>query len=216
MSEKRQDFTSGLLLPAGQAIVTGALFALVVLAVYYLAQGVTGWRLFGGALAVGCFAAWVFVLRKMHPARVGEAVKVKPYQADMIRVELQTQPDPYKAVEWLDLPIEREAQIRACRELVRRNYETSNLGGRGKSLSRSQAEVFRDYLLGRGLAYWVNPGAHCRGWRVSAGGRAVIRRVANCRLTDTDTPTPPGLIPAPDLFYRDMQARTSTRERRWR
>lgn len=216
MSDKRQDITNGLLLPAGQAVLTGLLFAGVITAGWKVNQGITAWRLFFLALALGCFAAWLLIWGKWR-SWIDADHGIKPIEpeiiknAETVRVELQSQAAPYQAVEWLDIPIDWEQLAGVCHELRARNYETSNLGGAGKALTRAEAERLRDYLIGHDLAQWNRTDAHVAGWRLSGSGRALVRRICDIATTyqSGETHHPAGFLPMGANTHRH------TEEARW-
>lgn len=198
MSDKR-DLISGLLLPVGQAATSGILVALAVVSCWKLSQGVTAWRLFGSALSVGGFIAWLFILRRWSTWIDSDHGITPPAPVEIInpvetiRVTLESQAAPYLALEWLDIPLNYDQLTGVCLDLQARNYDTANLGGAGRALTRAEAERFRDYLISHGLAEWLRPDSHVVGWRLGGAGRALVRRVCEIANNNTYPPARPGL-----------------------
>lgn len=194
MSEKRQDLISGLILPMGQAILTGLLFALLAVSCWKLSRSVTGWTVFFTALSGAAFLAWLTIWRKWQSWGDSDhgLTPTQPeivYPTESIRVELHTGEPEYPSVEFLEVSLTREQIIKACKYLVKHDYQTSGLGGKSKPLSRSESDVLRDALIAREWAFWRNPGGHTRGWELAPAGRAVCRYIAGI---DSSPPPAPG------------------------
>lgn len=172
--------TAAILLPAGQAVVSAVAIGVTASSLAILAKAPDPWAIGGVAGGLGLGVSWLFGLSWWRE-RV-EGLKPEPaaiYPAETVRVEMHRNADsPWLWVDFLDLPIGRETMRAAAMDLVAKDFQTSNLGGRGKALTRSQAEALRDYLIARGLAYWIREDAHTAGWELGGAGRALVRRFA--------------------------------------
>lgn len=101
-----------------------------------------------------------------------------------------------------DLPNLPPERIRAAAKfLVDRNFETSNFGGAGKAITRSEGEAFRDWMIQYELAAWVNQNNHNSGWTVNGVGARICRKFAG-----VESPTPPTAPPtlSKDEGWRSM------------
>jgi hypothetical protein len=132
------------------------------------------------------------------------------YQAETVRVELSQ--DNGRWVDFVDWQGDRDILILAAAELRSRSYETSNLGGAGKTLSRSQAEAVRDWLISHDLAAWLRPEAHTAGWVILPGGRAVVRRLHHLGIASGVVDPPPAKRPVitETEIYARLQSHTDT------
>jgi hypothetical protein len=191
--------TAAILLPAGQAAVSAFAIGVTAGSVAILVRAENPWAIGGLAAGVGLGASWLLGLSWWR-ARV-EGLRPEPaaiYPSETVRVEMHRNADsPWLWVDFLDLPIGRETMQAAAIDLVAKDFQTSNLGGRGKALTRSQGEALRDYLIARGLAFWVRDDAHTAGWGLGGAGRALVRRFA---LLD-NPPTTHQAVDLPDGWH---------------
>lgn len=169
-------FTAGVLLPGAQAAVTGCAAGVVAGSVAYMAGGdpLTWGALVGGVVFCG---AWLGGLAWWRNA-ISPQPDLSPVAlpAETVRVELVTNDGHW--VDWLNLPLSLETVTEAARALLGNGYNTSNLGGAGRALTRAQSETLRDWLIKHELATWRRAGAHTAGWDLTPSGRALMRRLA--------------------------------------
>lgn len=188
-----------IVLPAGQAVVTGfAAFVTVSSVAWY--QKIDNPLAAGGVAAGVAFGlSWIAALfwwRSRVEAATNEPqpaiISPVTHPAETVRVELEKPNGAYTWIDYLDLPFDRDLVYRAAGELVKRDFETSNLGGAGKPITRSQAEAFRDWLISKDLAGWYRPDAHVKGWGIKPAGRAILRRLYQAGvMADVIDPLPP-------------------------
>jgi len=173
--------TAGLVIPGGQAAVTG-LSAGVVAGSLARLRGVPDPLTVG--VLVGAFvggAAWLHGVAWWRAAVAPQQqMPITPATYHQTtRVELvQNAGSPYLAVDWIELPVPQDAMIAASIELLTRGFVTSNLGGAKKALTRSEAEALRDFLIAHGLAAWKRSGSPTLGWDLNGAGRSLVRRFA--------------------------------------
>lgn len=186
--------TAAILLPAGQAAVSAFAIGVTSGSLAALFHAPDPWAIGGVAGGVGLGASWLVGLSWWRQ-RV-EGLKPAPaltYPEEVTRVELARNTDTaYLWVEFLDIPLGRETMQAAAVDILAKNYQTSNLGGRGKALTRSQAEALRDYLIYRKLGYWIRPGSPTVGWALNSAGEALIRQFANIPLPHQAAGLPDG------------------------
>lgn len=187
-----------IILPAGQAAVSAVAGFVVVSSVAWYYQRPNPLAVGAAAGGVVFGLAWALSLAWWR-SRIESTGGVTPqpitpvvYPAETIRVELEKPDQGQLWVDFLDIPFERELIFRAAAELYRRGYDTAGLGGSGKDLTRSEAESFRDWMLGADLAGWYREDHHTLGWFVSGVGRSVIRRLYHAGVTSgVVDPLPP-------------------------
>lgn len=180
MSEK-STIIGGLLLPAGQAIVSGILFAALAVSCWKVSQGVTAWRLFGAALAVGCFIAWLSALRKINAW--GDAdhgiVPLEPetvYPVDTVQLNIVWADGGAGEFTRLGVDLERFAKWCAGISQGRPLGENHWTGANGL-FSKGEYHVMRDELEVRGLIRMR--GRHSTGgYELTSKGRAVVCELA--------------------------------------
>lgn len=207
---------TAILLPAGQAAVSAIAGGVTVASVAWYIGADNPIAAGGVAAGVTFGLSWVIALAWWRdritqtggptPQPVTEVV----YPAESIRVELSQ--DNGRVVDFLDWQGDRDILILAAADLRTRHYETSNLGGAGKTLSRSQAESVRDFLISSGLAAWVRPEAHTAGWGILPEGRAVIRRLHHLGISSgiVDPPPPKAITITEAKILERMQTHTET------
>ena len=219
MSDNPRPFlnlTAGVAIPGAQALVTGALAGSLAgsLAILNHAPDPGGWALLGAAIIGG--AAWLHGVSWWRSAiKPGELQPAQAFPAESTRVELAKPDGAYLWVDLLDLPIGKDTMTAAAVDLAAKGYQTSNLGGRGKALTRSQAEALRDYMVCHGLASWVRPDAHTAGWELSGAGRSLVRKFAALALPEAPPiPHQAAKLGAGWQSLNGMQTHTNT-QRGW-
>lgn len=204
-------------IPAAQAAVSAVAAGITVGSIAWAMDASNPWA--AGGVAAGVFfgVSWLVALawwRERIDGQVSAAPPVRPdpvvYPAEVIRVELQA-PNPGGLwVDYLDLPFDRDLIIRAAAYLRERDYDTSNMGGAGKVLTRSQAEAIRDWMISNDLAAWVRPEAHTAGWGILPEGRAVIRRLHHLGIASGVVDPPPGrAAPSETEIYGWLRSHTN-------
>jgi hypothetical protein len=181
------DIKADLLVPLGQAVVTGALVGgLGIMAAVKVRPGIDAfavWVIVAGLVAT---AVWVYLLIESRRLlwtieRVtgrdidGDGEKGKP-ALPPIQVEVTS---GQKQV-YLELPGKPEALAALARGvLAGRPMAEDSWSGRAGPFSRSEFRQIRDTLIERGLATWRNPDAKAQGCELTAAGRAVFRRLVD-------------------------------------
>lgn len=210
---------TAIILPAGQSAVAAAAGGVTVGSIAWAAGA--GNPLAAGGAAAGVTFAIAYILSlawwraKIDRASIGDAKKIPPETppAEVVRVELhQPNSGNYRWVDFLDIPFDRDLLIRAASYLRDRDWDTSNLGGAGKPITRSQAEAIRDWLIGKDLAGWYREDAHTLGWSINGVGRSVLRRLYHLGVsTGAIDPTPPkGSVISQQRIYERMRTHTNS------
>jgi hypothetical protein len=182
------DIKADLLVPLGQALVTGAFVGgLGIMAAVKVQPGVDAlavWVIVSGLVATG---VWVYLLRESRRLLWqretvtgrdlnGDGVIGQPVALPPLRVEVTS---GQKQI-YLELPGKPEALAMLARGVLagRPMAEDSWSGGAGP-FSRSEFRAIRDTLIERGLATWRNPDAKAQGCELTHAGRAMFRRLAD-------------------------------------
>lgn len=199
-------FTAGVLLPGAQAAVTGCAAGVVVGSVAHISGGdpLTWGILSGGLVFCGAWLGGLAWWRGAIAPQPDPDPVLMP--AESVRVELSR--DSGRWVDWLDLPMALETVTTTARALVGNGYNTSNLGGAGRPLTRAQSETLRDWLILHDLATWRRPGAHTAGWDLTPAGRALMRRLAAIDQAPPTIATP--MLPDGWVYRSEVQAHTNT------
>lgn len=91
----------------------------------------------------------------------------------------------YLAGDYDRINLPKSKIVAVCQELVARDYRTAALGGAGKTISRAEAETFREYMIRKGLAYRDNPNQSNSTWSLTPEGREfVLDNTSPTRLSD--------------------------------
>ncbi len=188
-----EHLSQGCLVPALQALASGVLTGVTILAVVLWWNNQNAGYL---ALAGGAATALVWYFGSIRSWRRSTFGPDQPLpiiddpghdgQPQMIRVELVT--DAGRHREYIDLPASR-SQLRQLASGVLAGSpmsEASWVGGRG-IFSRSQFSQLRDELIKRGLLRWNNSHTTARGAALTAQGKAVFRYLSTLpALPDDD------------------------------
>jgi hypothetical protein len=186
MSEN-QNAKTALLIPAGQALVTGIFSGAAAGILTNLAAWPEPWSWAAGVGAAGGFGAWL-----LYRSEWAERLTPKPpqpvaqFQTQTItRIQVVGPAGSFQGA-WAEFDIE-PAKLRraALRVLAAGSFSLSTLGGAGKPLSRAEFENLRAEFIKRGLAVWVNPDAHSQGCVLTLAGKAVIKRLASPQVDPT-------------------------------
>lgn len=182
------DAWRGLLLPAGEALVTAILAFPAGLGVCALAS--LDWHYAAIASALVGLVAWLGFLgwwqRIIKALLIPDQVEYyepepEPPQPAPIRIEIiKSDPgSPYVEGQYLDLPCEPD-QLQALASGLAQGqpFALSTWTGRNRPFSRSQFETVRVELLARGLVRWSSPHARAQGLELTPAGRAVFKRLA--------------------------------------
>lgn len=180
---------AGIALPAGQAIVTGALIGVAVGAVAYqlqwskpLAWGLIAW------LIVQCLA-WLFLLHDWRSVTHklesvtrrdldGDSIIGPPAPPIVQRVKIELVEGNH--TRYIDLPCSDEQLLELARLLVDgRTLTQANFTGSGKPFDRAQFEEIKAELIKRGLAVLNSPGTPARGVTLTASGRACFQHIVD-------------------------------------
>lgn len=206
-----------IILPAGQAAVSAVAGFVVVSSVAWYTQASNPVAIGAAAGGVVFGLSWVLALswwRSRIESTGGNSRPVTPaaiYPAEsVVRVELSQ--DNGRVVDFLDWTGDHETLIRAAAYIRSRDFETSNLGGAMKPISRSEGESVRDWLIANDLARWVRPEAHTAGWGILPAGRAVIRRLHHLGISTGIVDPPPSNRPVitETEIYTRLQSHTDT------
>lgn len=163
-----------------QAAISGIAAGAVGMAVAILSDG--NWLGWGLAAGGGTFCiSWLGGLTwwRSRIENIGKHDQVIPaeYPAEVVRVQVEQNAGHW--VDYLDIPLDREKLVSVSKAIAGgAGFSLSALGGKGKSLTRSEFESLREYLVSHGLAFWTRPGSHTRGSELTAAGRALFRRLA--------------------------------------
>ena len=186
MANQQESITSAVLVPAGQAIVTGCFIG--------LAAGSIAWAVDAGnpaALGMASGAsvaalAW-FGLRSSWERRLESVLGVASQPAapaaalaynQVIKVEVLSEGG--RAGDFLDLPGGSENLIKfACGLQDGRGLTVATWTGSAGVYTRGQFEALRHELLKRGLVRWRNPHDPKGGAELTARGRATFRGIAS-------------------------------------
>jgi hypothetical protein len=179
MFDEYSTVKAGCVIPALQAVFTGALFALLVFGWGLALETEKAWLL---ALLLGSLAAlltWLWALRAwlatVYPSQSEPGEVTEPAA---VRVEVIEQAGAVGS--FLELPIEQARMVEVAQMLeAGAAFSLSALGGAGKALTRSEFESLRELFIARGLARWVNGRARNQGVELSGSGRALVRRFAS-------------------------------------
>lgn len=205
---------NSIILPAGQSVVPAVAAGVTVGSVAWSVGSGNPFAAGGAAAGVVFFAVWLVSLAwwrsKVDRASIGDARKMQPEvkPAVSLRVELIDPEGAYPSGDFIDCPIDVNLMVRAAEHLKSRDWETSNLGGAGKVLTRSQAEAVRDWLIKKKLAAWFREDRHTVGWYVNGVGRSVLRRLYQHGVSagEIDPPPPRGSF----ISQREIYARMLT------
>lgn len=198
---------AGVVIPGAQAIVSaiaGGMIGYTLALVFDWPEPAT----IGAAISAVTFGAtWAAGLAWWRSTIKPEAeLPAVNMPAQTVRVELVQNNGNW--IDWLQLPLPRELAIAAAVDLIERNYETSNLGGAGRPLSRSEAELLRDWAIKHELGSWRRSTSHTAGWDLSASGRALVRKLAEERQV-RPAPARPELSEGWS-YVPSLQTRTNT------
>ena len=175
-----------LLVPLGQALVTGGLLAglLVFVSPRWSRAGPLTCSRCGRSRRLAITAsAWLVLLGQTRRLLWAvERLTGRDLDGDgqagepqVIRVEVTNG----KQEVYLDLPGKPQALATLARGVLNgRSFAEDTWSGRGGLFSRSEFRQLRDTLIERGLAVWRNPNAKAQGVELTAAGRAVFRRLA--------------------------------------
>lgn len=179
---QKKPIQAGWTLPLLQSITSG----LIIGGAFTAAAALFGWDLkiglLTGMIAAGLFwfgyqERWQrFTIPVPEPEPTAPQVMAAEIQAPQtVRVELKVE----NGADYISLPISQAKAERVFYLLsVGRDFSLASLAGPGKPLSRSEFEILRDVLIERGLAEWINPNAHNQGVKLTAAGRAIMRKFA--------------------------------------
>jgi len=190
MSEYKGDLERDLLIPLGRALIGGVLVAVGLLTIAILAGWVKPWVWFFAGWAFAALFEWFRHTGKTtktlerwlgvdidQDGRIGdETVIIEP--APVTRIEIVG--DNGRWGEIIDLPLPPELTVETAKLLTSgADFSHASLSGPNKILSRSQWEAFRDELIRKGYARWVNPYAHNQGAILTRKGEAAIHGYAS-------------------------------------
>ena len=196
---------SGVLIPAFQGAISGGVVGIIAGVLAAVAGGdVLLWSILSGGIS-GLLTFWAGV--QWWRAAIAPQPEPDPVilPAESVRVELVQNGGNW--VDWLDLPLSLDLVRGAARALVDNDFNTSNLGGAGRALSRAEAETLRDWLIRHDLAAWRRVSAHTAGWDLSGAGRAIMRRLA---ALDQVTNSPTRLeLPEGWVYRGELQTHTN-------
>lgn len=201
-SKQTKYFISGLggvILPLVQAIVTGLLVSLVVLAFAIYQGHAHPWKVAGVAWPFVSLFSWLAGLSWWRSVVGGPKQSTEPIPgivygaaaepAETIRIELST--DNGRSVDYCDLPI-------TLRELIELSvglcdgatFSDAAWTGKGNLFPRAKFSRLRVALLKRGLIQWNTPGTPARGVSITRAGWACFRHFGE--QWEPTTPLPEG------------------------
>lgn len=184
-------FTSGVVIPGAQAIITGVLCGIAALAITAWFN-LPFWAIGGTAAAVimaGSWLAyrsrWQIVLENLlgvdlnHDGRIGTQPLPQALpapQAEQVRIELVQ--DQGRRGDFIDLPYADRLPQLAAGLTNGRQFAQAAWCGQSGIFSRSEFDALRDTMIERGLMAWKNPEAKAQGVVLTAAGRSVMKRLA--------------------------------------
>jgi hypothetical protein len=181
-----QSKEAALLVPAGQAAVTGAFFGLTLGVVAVLA----GWpKPWAWALITWLLiqaGAWLFLLRdwrKIVLYRLENALQ-RDLTGDLVignpqTVKIELSENEGRSVKFINLPGDPESLAELARGVLNGStLAESNWTKNGRPFTRYQFAELRSELIRRGLAEWNSPGTPARGVCLTRTGRAVMAYLA--------------------------------------
>lgn len=180
MDNKKQElyltFLVSVTIPLAQAILTGLLLGAVAVAVLYI----VGASIIIASLvaAFGAAAAWLASVRwwrrQLSSSEVSSPLSyVEP---EPVRIELLYP----NGADFIDLPVSMDKLTALARGLSSGASftEASWCGGSNKVFSRAEFVQLRDEMLRRGLLELNSPSTAARGYRLTRGGAACVRYLA--------------------------------------
>lgn len=193
-SDRAHLFTTaaGLLLPLGQALITGALAGLAAGCYAALLSAPGAWR-WGVGVGVGVIVlAWVVMLwRWLDLTRPLEKLTGLDLNRDghiakpeTIRVAVTSEDRKHTTI--AELPYLSKLPDFARGVLAGDPISERHWSGAGALFSQSEYRQVRDLLLSRGWLYWNNADAPQQGLTLSPGGRAALRALASPTLSRAD------------------------------
>jgi hypothetical protein len=204
MSNQQHTVQGGVAVPMLQSVVTGILFAFLVLTGYWLTLGFTAWRLFWFALAAGVFIAWLGALGKWRTwidAVVGIDHQQQPtpvYQLETVQTyRLDIRWNDGQAGDWLDgfgtdWPKLRDWFVAVY---LGRSLGESHWCGARAPFSKGEYHIMLDRLNEQGIIR-ARGKHHAQGYELTARGRAVARAFAErYHEMDANSPTSQRYLP---------------------
>lgn len=183
--------TTGILLPAGQAFMSGIFLGLPI--------GIIGksWYLFWSSWAIIQAGAWLMLLWHWFDltSRAEEMLgwdlnqdgyigAPEPVQ-ETVRVAVTSEDGRQTA--FLDMPVDRaRLALMASGVMSGVPLAESSWVGPGK-FTRYEFTAVRDELIKRGYATWISEASKARGVRVTAKGRALLRGLAGSAALPSPT-----------------------------
>jgi len=185
-----EHFASAVLVPVAWAVSAAIFVSIAAFAVALAFQVIAGtgdprfWALTLGGLTLP--SVHLYALEWWTRQIAPPAPRQIAYEQDSTLITYYRNADTaYLSGDYDRINLPKSKVIAACRELVARDFRTAALGGAGKTLSRSEAETFREYMIRKGLAYRDNPNQTNSTWSLTPEGREfVLDNTSPARLSD--------------------------------
>lgn len=181
------NFSTAVIIPSTQALISGTIAGATALAAANLA-GADAWPWAGLAAATTAGIMWFTNLRAWRAAVYGvELAMGADLDGDGIVGEPEIPEPATVRLELTDGPNTTIAQLPASPEQLRRlaagvlaggTLAEATWTGHGRPFSRGQFGQLRAELINRGLANWNSPGTPARGISLTRGGLAAMRQFA--------------------------------------
>lgn len=171
-------FKKSVFIPFGQSLGLGLLLG-AACSFFLRAAGKEFFNTgFGVSLLTASIMFWALSLRSYGEDKAKMSQSPRRFE-DTIRVTMLDETDPYTKGWYVDLEVQQVKLILLAREMDSgKAFTLASFGGRGKLLSRSEYEMFRDRLVEGHILAWRNPGAHTQGVDVTYPGRAFFKHYA--------------------------------------
>jgi len=172
-----EHFSAAVIVPAAWAVIAAIFVFIASYAVTLAFQLITGegdprfWALILGGLTLPCVHVYAM---SWWSDQVTPPKPVFFEPADTTITYYQNVSTPYLAGDYDTIKVPRSKLTLVFRELVERNYRTAALGGAGKILTRSEAEILREYLIAKGLARRDNSNQANSPWNLTPEGKDFV------------------------------------------
>ena len=186
---EKQDLQADVIVPALQAIITGAFVSLVVgtVAGALVAWGGRSWG--AGQIVAAAFTAGFIAVAVAWFNLMGDRRPALPAMPEQATVTFDQVAPPEHAIKLVveeersmhlgHLPVDVETLRMVARSILAgQSFAVGTQTGRGRPLTRSQFETLRGWLLKHGYISWVDANSRQLGMEWTARGKALLRGLA--------------------------------------